>query len=208
MSELIEEGLEQLGIPCSGSQMDKLNLYISELEMWNSRLNLVSSGDRQELEIRHILDCLAGLKMIEVLPGEKVADVGSGAGLPGLLLAVFMLDRRFTLIERSGKKAGFLRTSSALLGLADRVSVADSDLNNISGKFDIVTLRAFREFGDFFGSLKKITAESGSIAAYKARRETIAHDIKSAKLREDEYSVYPLKVPFLAEPRHLVVISF
>ena len=106
MIDKLLEGLNGLGIKASEDRLTKLELYINELELWNSRLNLVSVDDREQLIVRHILDCLAGLNIINSLPGERLADIGSGAGLPGMLLAIFMEDRHFTLVERSRKKGG------------------------------------------------------------------------------------------------------
>ena len=207
MIDKLESGLNILGIKPSVRQLEQLNIYMRELELWNSRLNLVSFQDREQLVVRHVLDCLAGLDIIQGLNGRSIADIGSGAGLPGLLLAIFLEDSQFSLVERSGKKAGFLRTTAALLDLVGRVEILDTDLKNVDGKFDIVVLRAFREFGDFIVELKKITAVSGTIAAYKGRRAAIESDLEAAGIKPDKADIRKLKVPFLDEERHIVLIS-
>ena len=207
MIDKLLEGLNGLGIKASEDRLTKLELYINELELWNSRLNLVSVDDREQLIVRHILDCLAGLNIINSLPGERLADIGSGAGLPGMLLAIFMEDRHFTLVERSGKKAGFLRSSAALLGLVGRVNVIDADLKDVKDRFNIVCLRAFRDFGDFYPGLKAVTEENGTIAAYKGRKSTITSDLDAAGVDLQDVRVEQLKVPFLEEERHLMLVK-
>ncbi|HAK46563.1 MAG TPA: 16S rRNA (guanine(527)-N(7))-methyltransferase RsmG [Spirochaeta sp.] len=206
MNKLID-GLSLLGIEADAGHLAKLETYIQELELWNSKLNLVSIEDYEQLIVRHVLDCLAGLKPLQQLEGARVADIGSGAGLPGLLLAIFMENSHFTLVERSGKKAGFLRSTAALLGMVDRVEVADTDLKNVKSEFDIVTLRAFRDFGDFYTSLKAVTAQSGSIAAYKARKSSINSDLKAVGIDPEAVGIVPLKVPYLEEERNLLLIK-
>ncbi|MDC7228375.1 MAG: 16S rRNA (guanine(527)-N(7))-methyltransferase RsmG [Spirochaetales bacterium] len=206
MMNKLNEGIKQLGLEVSDEESGKLEIYINELLIWNAKLNLVSARDGDQLIVRHILDCLAGLEYIRSLEGEHVGDLGSGAGLPGMIMAIFMKDRRFTLVERSGKKAGFLRSTAALLGLVDRLQVADTDLRNIKTEFDIVTLRAFRDFGDFYGEIKKVTSRNGCIAAYKGRVASIRYDLDSAKLSSDAAEIRPLRVPFLDEERHMLII--
>jgi 16S rRNA (guanine527-N7)-methyltransferase len=204
---MLEKGLSQLGINPTELQKDRLNTYIEELQMWNSKLNLVSFRDRDELIIRHILDCLAGIEVIRSLGGSSIADIGTGAGLPGMLLAIFLEDKTVSLVERSGRKAGFLRSTSALLGLVGRVEVIDADLKQVEGEFDIVTLRAFRDFGDFIAPLRRITAPGGKIAAFKARKEVIGKDLKAAGINPSEVEIVSLKVPFLDEERNLLLIE-
>ncbi len=202
----LDKGLLELEINPADLQYSRLKAYISELETWNTRLNLVSYRNTEELVVRHILDCLAGLSIIRELKGVSVADVGSGAGLPGLLLAIFLEDREFSLLERSGKKAGFLRAASALLGLVDRVKVVEKDLRNFKGSFDIVTMRAFREFGEFIMPLRMITSDTGTIAAYKGRLDSINGDLKNAKLELESVVIKNIAVPFLDEERNMVLV--
>ena len=204
MNKLLS-GLETLEIEISQRQERMLNSYIKELEIWNKKLNLVSFRDYDELIIRHILDSLSALPEIKTLEGTSIADAGSGAGLPGMLLAIFLEDRSFTLIERSGKKAGFLKSTSALLGLVDRIEVFDHDLVELKESFDIVTLRAFREFGDYLPALKAITRAGGTIAAYKGKLSSINDDLGKAGLSVNDVKIAELEVPFLSEQRHLLL---
>ena len=204
---MLDEGLARLGIEASSRQREMIDAYIDELLIWNSKLNLVSVRSREELVVRHILDCLAGLEIVRDLGGRSIADIGSGAGLPGMLLAIFLEDRMVTLVERSGKKAGFLRSTSALLGLVDRVSVIDRDLKAVDAVFDVVTLRAFREFGDFIGQIRRITSPGGSIAAFKGRHSSVTSDLAAAGLKDADAGIIPISVPFLDEERNMMVLK-
>jgi len=203
---MLDAGLAELKIIPTQIQKERLDAYIKELQVWNRKLNLVSAKDEEELIVRHVLDCLSGLAVIRDLGGRSIADIGSGAGLPGMLLAIFLEDRTLSLVERSGRKAGFLRSISALLGLVDRVEIINSDLKEVDGEFDIVTLRAFREFGDFIKPLRKITAPGGKIAAFKGRRASIEADLKAGGIAIADAGIISLKVPFLEEERNLLII--
>ena len=204
---IFEEGLTRLEIVATAEQLKKIETYINELILWNKKLNLISSTMHDEIIIRHILDSLSGLKAIGSLPGTSIADVGSGAGLPGILLAIFLENKNVSLIERSGKKAGFLRSTAAVLGLRDRVEIIERDLREVDMKYDTVVFRAFRQFADFLPMLRRITAERGRIAAYKGRIEIVKNELKAAGIAESGAEIVRLEVPFLDEQRNLVVLS-
>ncbi|MEA1910981.1 MAG: RsmG family class I SAM-dependent methyltransferase, partial [Spirochaetota bacterium] len=112
-SETLKKGLEQIGIGYTSAQLGLLELYISEIELWNNKYKLVSARG-EELIIRHILDSLSAIPELKQLTFKTAADVGSGAGLPGIPLAIFLPKVHFSLIERSGRRAGFLRNILSL----------------------------------------------------------------------------------------------
>ena len=115
--ELLVAGMRELGIEKSRQQIQVLSFYVEEIERWNRSFNLVKA-DGPQLIVKHILDSLAALQ--EILKIEKrntVADIGSGAGLPGIPLSIFMPGSRFTFVDRSEKKAAFLKSVSSLLDL-------------------------------------------------------------------------------------------
>ena len=102
MEALLTDGLSKLDIPLSPDQQRQLDIYWSELAMWNGKYGLVNaSGD--ELVIKHFLDSLTAVPVLKELPFGTACDVGSGGGFPGLVLAVAFPDKKFTLVERSGK---------------------------------------------------------------------------------------------------------
>lgn len=205
---LLRRGLELLGVPASAEQLRRLELYRLELERWNRRFGFVkASGD--ELVVRHFLDSLAGLEPIAALAqAGRVADLGSGAGFPGIPLAVMMPEASLTLVEPAARKAAFLRGAVILLGLAN-VTVAEQQLRELRGPFELVTFRAFRPLSasDLSG-LRRLLAPGGAVAAYKGKRARVDEELAAAGWggAGEELTVLPLRVPFLEEERHLVVL--
>ena len=108
-------GLEALGLALAPGQVQALLTLAAELADWNTRVNLTAITDPAEVVDKHLLDSLAVLPHIR---GLKVADIGTGAGFPGLPLAVADLDRRYTLVESTGKKVAFVRHAVAKLRAA------------------------------------------------------------------------------------------
>lgn len=231
---LLEEGLARLSLPADSVRLSRLGTYLAELELWNPRLGLVKAeGD--ELIVRHILDSLGGLALVRSLPHATVADVGSGAGLPGIPLALFLDDARFALIERSGRRVSFLRNATLLCDLAPRVEVIESDLERVDRQFEVVVLRALAPLPEVVGPLLRLVKAGGSLVAYKGRRALVDEELSalgvedagesvttgsaSNPLREGARGeaagagaartarVVPIEVPFLGEERHLVVLS-
>ena len=203
---MLEQGLELLGLEASGHQLSMLERFLDELEIWNSRLNLVGSSSRDEIIIRHVLDCAAGSEIISALTGQSIADAGTGAGFPGMVLAILQPDRKFHLIERSSARAGFLRNCTALLGLRERVAIIESDISDVSQSFDIVTLRAFREFGSFYLRLRNLLNPGGKIAAYKGRMDAVLEDLDAAGLSPEKADIRAVEVPFLDSERHMLIV--
>ncbi len=203
---LVVRGLERLGIPFTSLHLNLLHTYLAELDRWNRNYSFVKAGG-DDLIVRHLLDSLSGLRIIMSLPlNRSIIDIGSGAGFPGLPLAIFMETGRFTLLERSSKKAAFLRNSVILLSL-DNIEVVEKDLKNIDDTFDVATFRALTPINREIKSLKRIIKKGGSIVAYKGKLSVIINELK--KINEEVYiTVQEVKVPFLEEERHLVVISF
>jgi 16S rRNA (guanine527-N7)-methyltransferase len=187
-----------------------LERYIAEIELFNPAYGLVGTQDRQELVVKHILDSLAPLGLISGLLRDDagaphIADVGSGAGLPGLPLAIALPLARFTLIERMGRRTGFLRNTVAALGLSN-VTVEEAEMEKAApGRFDLAVFRAFRPLTPpILKGLLQLLAEGGVLAAWKGRRAVIEEELGRLGLPKPE--ILPVKVPFLEEERHLVLI--
>lgn len=208
MSDLLLEGLSRLSLPAGEKEVDKLKTYIRELNFWNRKLSLVHA-EGEELIIRHVLDSLAAYPFImdkAGLPDCTIADVGSGGGFPGIPLSVFLPNNKIFLIERSAKKADFLSSCSILLKL-DNVVVINKNLEEVNQQFSVVVFRAFRDFKEYFQKLISITETGGCLAAYKGKRETIDKELGELGERPGALEIIPLKVPYLEEERHLVIIK-
>jgi len=210
---LLKEGFVKLGIEESeGRVLPLLERYIEEIELFNPAYGLVKVKDRRELIVKHILDSLAPLKakrdLFEGRESFKIADVGSGAGLPGIPLAVCLPHANFTLIERMGKRAGFLRDAIAVLGMPN-VAVEEADMEKLAlaadNRYDLIVFRAFKPLDcAVLKGLFALLKPTGLLAAYKGRRQTINEEMGG--LRNLSWEAISLEVPFLEEERHLVLI--
>jgi len=207
-----DKDIERIIAPRAEEVISLLARYINEIELFNEAYGLVGAADAQELVIKHILDSLAPLGIISRLLNEtgaaekpQIADAGSGAGLPGIPLAIAMPNFDFTLIERMGRRAGFLLNTKAILGLSN-ITVEEGELEKTAqGRFHLVTFRAFKPLDSkLLKTLFKACAEGGIIAAYKGRREKIEQEMLTLG---HEWEAIPYTVPFLAEERHIVVIK-
>lgn len=209
MKTYITSQLNKIGINPTEKQLTQLITYMNELTLWNKKINLVRAKGT-ELVDRHIIDSLAGLEEMKKLKSStnertEVADVGSGAGLPGIPLAIFLEDYNFSLIERAGKRASFLNYTVGILGLSKRVTVINKPLEEVSEKFDIVTFRAFRQFDDFVIKLLNITNETGVLAAYKGKKVNILEEIEASKI-SGEVKIVQLPKVIKDIERNLVII--
>jgi len=207
VERLLEEGLVRLGLRHSAREQGLLRTYASQIDLWNRRTNLVRAKG-EALVVRHLLDSLAPTRLVEELAGSgPVADVGSGAGLPGIPLAIMLPELRFTLIERAGLRASFLRSCAALLGLTN-VEVIEADVTRIEGRtFVLVVFRAFRPLARSLKEITRIVAHGGGVAAYAGRREPLLAEL--ADLPHDFVlsGIVPLDVPFLGAERHLALLK-
>jgi len=192
-----------------------LKRYVKEIELFNSAYGLVGTNDTNELIIKHILDSLAPLGIITKLLKEacagktaQIADVGSGAGLPGIPLAIVLPQHGFTLIERMERRAGFLLNTKAVLSLSN-VNVEEGELEKAgSGTFNLVTFRALKSMDQkLVKTLIKKCAQDGVIAAYKGKREKIEAEMASLQKICGNWEAIQYVTPFLDEERHLLVIK-
>ena len=198
-----------------------LTRYIKEIETFNPAYGLVGAQDTNELIIKHILDSLAPLGIIIRLlaqrrdehkenKGDKarLADAGSGAGLPGIPLAIALAECDFTLIERMGRRAGFLLNTKAVLSLQN-VNIEEKELEKIKDvKFDLITCRAFKPLEPkLLKIMLKICAPDGVIAAYKGKLQKIEAEMAPLEALCGSWEAIPCTVPFLDEERHILVIK-
>jgi 16S rRNA (guanine527-N7)-methyltransferase len=212
--DLLLQGLSLLEVPDIGRVAPLLERYIAEIEKWNPRFGLVKAeGD--ELVIKHALDSLSAWRIVRDLAaaasgagGGSVVDVGSGAGFPGIPLAVALPSVSFTLMERSAKRAAFLKNCAVLLGLAN-VIVLESDLQAAAGEFSVATFRAFAPLDRFFRDLSRSRVRCRSVVAYKGRAETAREELDRIRGFEvvGSVDILRVKVPFMEEERHIVTIG-
>lgn len=218
-------------VPSRAALVVKLSAYIKELELFNAVFDLVGASTSSEqgkcdLVVRHILDSLSPWKIlvsvlaeIEIKQGVNsksesqieggsrfsVADVGSGAGFPGIPLAIIFPDISFSLIERMSKRCAFLENCRAMLGLKN-VTVINSEVEKApQNTFDLVAFRAFRPLDAIMlKTLLNVLNDGGILAAWKAKKEKIDIEMKALGVH---WKLFPLTVPFLdEEERNLVIL--
>lgn len=216
MSELLQNGLKEFGfldeeIP---SLCQKMESYIKELILFNSAYNLTNTSDHDELVTRHILDSLSAAQNIKKIaekigPDVKIADIGSGGGLPGIPLAAAFPQFNFFLVERMAKRCAFLENCAAILGLKN-VTVWNKEAEKVPAEsFDISVFRAFRPLDEkMIKTLLSLTKTGGFLAAYKAKSENIKTEMDAINKIVPEYNVEKLFVPGLEDSeRNLVIVK-
>ncbi|GAB3023531.1 MULTISPECIES: 16S rRNA (guanine(527)-N(7))-methyltransferase RsmG [Oleiagrimonas] len=162
----LDQGLAALGQTLAEDVRARLVDYVELLARWNAAYNLTAVRDPQDMVTRHLLDSLA---IAPFVTGTTLADVGSGAGLPGLVLAIIAPERAVTLIDTNGKKSRFQREAVRSLRL-DNVEVIHARVEQVEGTFDCVTARAFASLGDMLTWGGHLLAANGRWLAMKGRR--------------------------------------
>jgi 16S rRNA (guanine527-N7)-methyltransferase len=197
------EAAGSLGTPLSPESADRLLKLIDELLRWNRTYNLTAITRRDEVITHHLLDSLS---VQSALHGTTVADVGTGAGFPGLPLAVVEPGRQFTLIDSNNKKVRFVNHAAHLLGLANVTGIhARSESFKAAKPFDTVIARAFAALPDLLKLVAPLCGPQTRVLAMKGKRpdEEIAGVPSAWKVLE----VRALRVPGLNEERHLVTLE-
>jgi 16S rRNA (guanine527-N7)-methyltransferase len=197
------EGAKTLGLSLDAPAVDRLLRLLDELSRWNEAYNLTAIVDRPSMITHHLLDSLSIHADVQ---GRRVADVGTGAGFPGLPLAIAAPDRHFTLIDSNNKKVRFVAHVARLLGLAN-VTAAHARVENLgnSGPFDTVTTRAFASLPDIVARVGPICGPSTRVLAMKGRIPDDEMAALTAGWRVAEARI--IAVPGLAEARSLIVIE-
>lgn len=198
-----EKGLIRLGVAASPEQVEQLARYLRLLRKWNTAYNLVAPGDIEHLYARHLLDSLS------ICPHVKdglLLDVGTGAGLPGLPLAIVRPDMPVTLLDSTGKKVRFLRHVIRNLGLENVNAVKQRVENFQPGpELGTITARAFSTLRAFVEAVRHLSGPKTQLLAMKGRSP--GEEMQDLPDWVVVDSVQPLKVPGLAAERHLVMMS-
>lgn len=196
----LDEGLAALGQDLPAALRERLIDYVELLARWNAAYNLTAVRDPGEMVHRHLLDSLA---IAPYVSGVTLADLGSGAGLPGIPLALVAPERQVTLVDSNGKKARFLREAVRTLKLAN-VRVIEGRVQDVPGQFDCITARAFATLADMLNWAGGLLAEGGSWLAMKGRLQE--EEIAALPAGFQIARVLPLQVPGSDGERHLIVV--
>ncbi len=199
----LEKGVAELGLSLGRDGRNKLLQYLALLEKWNQVYNLTAIRDREKGVSGHLLDSLA---VIPYVTGTRVLDVGSGAGFPGIPLAVARPDIQVALLDSNHKKAAFLRQAVADLELKNASVVCERvEAWQAAEKFDCIISRALAEITEFIALTRHLLAPGGVFAAMKGVYpfEEIERLPPAFRLRQ----VHAFAVPGLDAERHLVLIE-
>jgi len=203
-AERLRAGIAALALDLPGEAEMKLRRYLEMLSKWNRTYNLTAVRDGAEMVSVHLLDSLAVAPYLGTI--GSLADVGSGAGLPGIPLALVRPELRVTLIESNHKKASFLQQAKIELGL-DNVSIHCGRVEQATGlsPFDAVISRAFSDLAEFARLAGHLLAPGGRLLAMKGilPQDEINRLPDGWRLAQ----ALPLAVPGLAAQRHLIVIE-
>lgn len=199
----LAQGIGELGLPVAAGIQAQLIDYLALIAKWNRVHNLTAVRESAKMVSVHALDSLA---VVPHLDAGSVVDVGSGAGLPGIPLALMWPQARVVLLDSNHKKAAFLRQAAIELRLQNVEVVCErAELWRPAEKFDLVISRAFSDLPEFVKLAGHLCAAGGLLAAMKGvyPDEELAQLPSTFKL----HSALPLKVPGLNAERHLLLLN-
>ena len=199
----LEMGAAELGLALGRGERNKLLQYLALLEKWNQAFNLTAIRDVGRMVSGHLLDCLS---VVPYLTGTRMLDAGSGAGFPGIPVAVAKPDIQVVLLDSNQKKTAFLRQAVADLQLKNATVVCERvEAWRTGEKFDFIISRAFAEIAEFVALTEHLLAPGGVFAAMKGVYpfEEIERMPPNLRVRQS----HALAVPGLDAERHLVLIE-
>ena len=198
----MQQGCAALQLSVDARQQERLLEYLALLSRWNQTYNLTAVRDEAQMVTRHLLDSLA---IAPYLTGQRFLDVGTGAGLPGVPLALLFPEQEFHLLDSNGKKTRFLFQVKTALCL-DNMAVHQARVESfqVAEPFETVLSRAFASLQDMVHGCRHLLAPDGRILAMKGAYPT--QELAAVSQQCAEMVVHPLAVPGLGEQRHLVEI--
>ncbi|CAM3056166.1 16S rRNA (guanine(527)-N(7))-methyltransferase RsmG [Acinetobacter celticus] len=201
----LKQGSQTLGLDLSEEALNLLLKYQDALVLWNKAYNLTAIRDPKEMLVKHLLDSLSILKD---LPQGRLLDIGTGGGMPGMIIALCQPERQCVLLDSNGKKIRFLKQFIADLKLKNVIAVQtrveNADSIEELGKFDVITSRAFASLTDFINASVPFMHEQSIIASMKG---LIPSEEVEAFKDEFHCEIIELKVPRLDEQRHLLLLK-
>ncbi len=197
---ILQTGLEQLELDVTESQVELLLAFVSLIEKWNKAYNLTAIRQRDDILRLHILDSLA---ILPCVTGQKIIDVGTGAGLPGIPLAILMPDVQFTLVDSNSKKTRFVQQAVLELHIKN-ITVVHGRVETLGyeGEYDAVLSRAFASLKDIMKLTEYLLQPEGVLIAMKGQQP-------ESELKEIDrtYSVRTIMVPGVDAERCVVRIN-
>ena len=201
LANILAQAINELGLPLSETQQRTLLLYLDQLLLWNKAYNLTAITDPEEALIKHVIDCLS---IITHLPAGSLLDIGTGAGLPAVIIAICQPERQCTALDSNQKKVRFIKQISSELGLSNMQPIA-SRIEAHEASYAVVTSRAFASLIDFVEVAQPRLADGGFLCAMKGK---VPSEEELQALDSDWHiKTIKLTVPRLHDSRHLIEMS-
>lgn len=201
LADILAQATQSLSLSLSDIQQRTLLLYLDKLLLWNKAYNLTAITDPVEALTKHIIDCLA---IIPHLPAGSLLDIGTGAGLPAVIIAICQPERHCTALDSNKKKIRFIKQISSELGLTNMQPIA-SRIEAHDAQYEVVTSRAFASLIDFVAAAQPRLADNGRLCAMKGKAPT---DEECQVLGQEwQIDTIKLEVPRLNDSRHLIELS-
>ena len=202
LANILAQSIDELGLALSTTQQRTLLLYLDQLLLWNKAYNLTAITDPVEALVKHVIDCLA---IITHLPSGSLLDIGTGAGLPAVIIAICQPERPCTALDSNQKKIRFIKQISSELGLSNVQPIA-SRIEAHEASYDVVTSRAFASLIDFVDAAQPRLADGGYLCAMKGK----APSDEEMRALGDNWQIKTIKlnVPRLHDSRHLIELSY
>jgi len=201
LANILAQAINDLGLPLSETQQRTLLLYLDQLLLWNKAYNLTAITDPEEALIKHVIDCLS---IITHLPAGSLLDIGTGAGLPAVIIAICQPERQCTALDSNQKKIRFIKQISSELGLSNMQPIA-SRIEAHEASYAVVTSRAFASLIDFVEVAQPRLADGGFLCAMKGK---VPNEEELQALDSDWHiKTIKLTVPRLHDSRHLIEMS-
>lgn len=194
----------QLGLELSGPQLEQLLAYLQLIAKWNKVYNLTAVRDPDEMLVQHLFDSLAAVAPLRRHTGGRPArllDVGSGAGLPGVVIAICCPEVQVDCVDTVGKKAAFIQQAAGQLQLSNLRGVHDR-VENLKGPYDVVCSRAFASLADFVNWSGGALAPQGVWLAMKGKYPEA--ELAELPPAAEVFHVEQLQVPELSAERCIV----
>ena len=201
LANILAQAINELGLPLSETQQRTLLLYLDQLLLWNKAYNLTAITDPEEALIKHVIDCLS---IITHLPAGSLLDIGTGAGLPAVIIAICQPERQCTALDSNQKKIRFIKQISSELSLSNMQPIA-SRIEAHEASYAVVTSRAFASLIDFVEVAQPRLADGGFLCAMKGK---VPSEEELQALDSDWHiKTIKLTVPRLHDSRHLIEMS-
>lgn len=213
----LKKGSQELGVDLSDKQLETLMEYMEILQEWNQKINLTAIDSPEGIVVKHFLDSLSILQSLNLSGTERIIDIGTGAGFPGLVLKIIYPNLELTLLDSVKKKVDFLRQAAYQLGLdLDTIEFVHSRAEDLGRnrqhreQYDYAVARAVAYLNILSEYALPFIKTGGQFIAQKgenAKKEVVESQVALEKLGAETINLAPVDLPYNNDDRYLVVIE-